>query len=225
LSQKFKKMAKKVIDNRQVILDQYMDYVLTQSEQPKSIYAFAKDNGMKEAEFYKHFTSFENIESHIFSLFFENTMQLLSADESFENGDAKIKLLSFYFTFFEVLTANRSFVIQMLSKDESKLKTMKRLKGLRKEFIEFVQTLDIDKLDLKMDKANEAIEKSVNEAIFGQLILILRFWMKDSSPAFEKTDILIEKSVQAGFEIINTKPLESIIDLGKFLWKEHGFKK
>ena len=55
-------------------------------------------------------------------------------------------------------------------------------------------------------------------------MLIMKFWMEDTSPAFEKTDVLIEKSVQAGFEMINTKPLESIIDLGKFLWKEHGFK-
>lgn len=217
-------MAKKVLDTRQVILDQYMDYVLMNSEKPKSVYAFAKDNKMKEADFYEYFSSFESIDAHIFTLFFEHTMQLLSKDESFETGDAKHKLLSFYFTFFEILTANRSFVIHTLKSDESKLKTMNKLKGLKKEFIEFVHTLQIEKVDLKMEKANKFIEKSMSEAIFGQLMLILKFWMEDSSPAFEKTDVLIEKSVQAGFEMINTKPLESIIDLGKFLWKEHGFK-
>ena len=217
-------MAKKVIDTRQVILDQYMDHVLMNSEQPKSVYAFAKENKMKEAEFYEYFSSFENIDAHIFTLFFEHTMQLLSKDESFEEGDAKHKLLSFYFTFFEILTANRSFVIHTLKSGESKLKTMSKLKDLRKEFIQFVHTLNIEKLDLKMEKANKFMEKSMAEAIFGQLMLIMKFWMEDTSPAFEKTDVLIEKSVQAGFEMINTKPLESIIDLGKFLWKEHGFK-
>ncbi|MDD2984204.1 MAG: TetR family transcriptional regulator C-terminal domain-containing protein [Crocinitomicaceae bacterium] len=219
-------MAKKEIDTRQVILDKYMDYVLMNSEAPKSVYAFAKENGMKEAEFYVYFSSFGSIDAHIFTLFFENTMTLLAKDEAFLEGDAKHKLLSFYFTFFEILTANRSFVIHILNnKDESKLKTMNKLKDLKKEFIQFVHTLDIEKLDLKMEKANKMIEKSISEAIFGQLILLIKFWMNDTSPAFEKTDVLIEKSVQAGFEMINTKPLESIIDLGKFLWKEHGFKK
>lgn len=217
-------MAKKAIDTKQVILDKYMDYVLTNSEQPKSVYAFAKENGMKESDFYVYFSSFESIESHIFTLFFENTMKLLSKDESFQEGDAKHKLLSFYFTFFEILTANRSFVMLSLNKD-NKLKSMQKLKDLRKEFLLFVQSLDIEKLDLKMEKANQFVDKSMSEAIFGQLMLLIKFWMSDTSAAFEKTDILIEKSVQTGFELIQTKPLESIIDLGKFLWKEHGFKK
>ena len=217
-------MAKKTTDTKQVILDKYMDYVLTNSEQPKSVYAFAKENGMKESDFYVYFSSFESIESHIFTLFFENTMKLLSKDESFQEGDAKHKLLSFYFTFFEILTANRSFVMLSLNKD-NKLKSMQKLKDLRKEFLLFVQSLDIEKLDLKMEKANQFVDKSMSEAIFGQLMLLMKFWMSDTSAAFEKTDILIEKSVQTGFELIQTKPLESIIDLGKFLWKEHGFKK
>lgn len=217
-------MSKKAIDTKQVILDKYMDYVLTNSEQPKSVYAFAKENGMKESDFYVYFSSFESIESHIFTLFFENTMKLLSKDESFQEGDAKHKLLSFYFTFFEILTANRSFVMLSLNKD-NKLKSIQKLKDLRKEFLLFVQSLDIEKLDLKMEKANQFVDKSMSEAIFGQLMLLMKFWMSDTSAAFEKTDILIEKSVQTGFELIQTKPLESIIDLGKFLWKEHGFKK
>jgi hypothetical protein len=48
--------------------------------------------------------------------------------------------------------------------------------------------------------------------------------MKDSSPNFEKTDALIEKSVKASFEIIESFPLQSVVDLGKFLWKERPFQ-
>lgn len=218
-------MPKKTIDTRQLILDKYMDYVLTHSAEPKSVYAFAREIGMKETEFYSFFNSFENIETHIFTLFFENTMQLLSKDASFKQGDAKHKLLSFYFTFFELLTANRSFVVYTLGKDENKLKSINKLKDLRQDFTQFVHSLDIKTIDLKRERANKLMEDGMAEAVFGQLLLILKFWLNDTSPAFEKTDILIEKSVQAGFEIINTKPLESIIDLGKFLWKEQSFKR
>ena len=44
--------------------------------------------------------------------------------------------------------------------------------------------------------------------------------MDDTSSSFEKTDIFIEKSVHASFDIINTTPVKSFIDLGKFLLKE-----
>jgi hypothetical protein len=44
--------------------------------------------------------------------------------------------------------------------------------------------------------------------------------MEDSSPGFEKTDILIEKSINTVFEVFNNTPLEQVLDLGKFLFKE-----
>ena len=44
--------------------------------------------------------------------------------------------------------------------------------------------------------------------------------MDDNSKAFEKTDIIIEKSVNTVVDLLDTKPLENLLDLGKFLWKE-----
>ena len=48
----------------------------------------------------------------------------------------------------------------------------------------------------------------------------LKFWLEDTSPNFEKTDIFIEKSVDTSFEIFEIKPLKKLIDLGKFLFNE-----
>ena len=44
--------------------------------------------------------------------------------------------------------------------------------------------------------------------------------MDDRSPSFEKTDLVIEKSVRAIFDVFETTPLESLVDFGKFMWKE-----
>ena len=44
--------------------------------------------------------------------------------------------------------------------------------------------------------------------------------MEDDSADFEKTDLFIEKSIAASFELANTKPLKSVVDFGKFLFKE-----
>jgi hypothetical protein len=44
--------------------------------------------------------------------------------------------------------------------------------------------------------------------------------MEDTSAAFEKTDIFIEKSVNTSFDVLNITPLKSVLDFGKFLFKE-----
>jgi hypothetical protein len=50
--------------------------------------------------------------------------------------------------------------------------------------------------------------------------MTIKFWLDDNSKGFEKTDIFIEKSVNASFDILDTTPLKSVIDFGKFLFKE-----
>ena len=49
--------------------------------------------------------------------------------------------------------------------------------------------------------------------------------MDDSSAAFEKTDILIEKSVTTTFELMRIAPLNHLLDLGKFIFKEKIYNK
>jgi hypothetical protein len=51
-------------------------------------------------------------------------------------------------------------------------------------------------------------------------LVTLKFWLDDTSASFEKTDIFIEKSIKVSFDVIDTTPLKSIIDFGKFLFKE-----
>ena len=60
----------------------------------------------------------------------------------------------------------------------------------------------------------------VHETYWIQLMLTLKFWIDDSSKSFEKTDIFIEKSINASFDLINISPLKSFVDFGKFLIKE-----
>jgi hypothetical protein len=44
--------------------------------------------------------------------------------------------------------------------------------------------------------------------------------MEDESKSFEKTDIFIEKSINASFDIIDSPPRKSVMDLAKFMFKE-----
>jgi len=213
-------MRKKKNLGKDDFINMYMDYVLEHGADPASIFKFAKDNNFEEQVFYNYFTSFDGIRNEIFVSFFQQTMSLLNQSEEFQQFEVRHKLLSFYFTFFEVLTANRSYVVYALDPMKNGLNSLKMLKGLRKHFLEFIGTLDIEKIEVREKRIEKFQDTSIKEAAWSQLLLTLKYWIEDSSPSFEKTDIFIEKSVNVGFDIINVAPIKSVIDFGKFLFKD-----
>ena len=213
-------MAKKKEITNQDILGFYIDYFLENNKAPHSVFKFTKHYNFEEALFYANFSSFEQIEKTFFTSLFQQTMSLLEKSEDFESYDARTKLLSFYFTYFEMLTANRSFTIALLKEDKNKLKSVSKLSELRKHFKQFFDTLDIEKIDLKQEKLIEFQEKTMSEMAWFQFLFTLKFWIEDTSLSFEKTDIFIEKSVNTSFDLMDTTPLKSLIDFGKFMWQE-----
>jgi hypothetical protein len=197
-----------------------MDAVLDHNEVPQSVYSFAKMNHFEESEFYRFFGSFEALEAAIYELFFEKTMKTLDKSKEYKNYDAMNQLLSFYFTFFGNLTANRSYVSKSLKMEMGGLNQMKKLKTLRQKFLNFIDELDLGVIDIKNKRIDEIKDSVVNESYWIQMLVTLKFWLDDDSADFEKTDLFIEKSIAASFELANTKPLKSVVDFGKFLFKE-----
>lgn len=213
-------MAKKKNLSAQNIISFYMDYVLEHGTPPKSVYIFAKNNNFEESIFYGYFGSFKAVEKSIFKTFLDNTLALLYKSDDYQTFDARNKLLSFYFTFFENLTANRSYVLLALQQHKNTLKGLSLLSDLKKTFTNYIDHLDIETLDIKDERLHKLQRRGLQESAWVQLLLTLKFWMDDTSPSFEKTDIFIEKSVNASFDVLNIAPLKSMIDLGKFIFKE-----
>ena len=100
------------------------------------------------------------------------------------------------------------------------LNTLKKLKPLRKKFIEFVDILELVDFEIKNKRIDDIKDNVVNESYWIQVLVTLKFWLDDDSADFEKTDLFIEKSIAASFELAHTKPLKSVVDFGKFLFKE-----
>ncbi|WP_369993667.1 TetR family transcriptional regulator C-terminal domain-containing protein [Winogradskyella sp.] len=213
-------MAKKKSITAENIIEFYMAYVLTHNEKPKSVYAFAKANNFEEQKFYEFFGSFDALEQSIFKVFFDNAHTVLEKSEDYVNFDARNKLLSFYYTFFEILTANRSYVVHALEHNKNQLKSLKTLAKLKQRFSNYIDHLNIKTLDLKQQQLERLKKRGLKETAWLQLLLTIKFWLDDTSPSFEKTDLFIEKSVRVSFDLIDTTPLKSLIDFGKFLYKE-----
>ncbi len=211
--------AKEKINEIQIVT-KFIDTLLKTGKPPKSIYVFSKELAIEESEFYTYFSSFEHLEERIFTLFFENAMAVLEKNEDFGEYDSKNKILSLYFTYIEILTANRSYVLLAFKGATNSLQYGKKLKGLKKEFGNFTKTLVIDKIDIGQETIEKIQDKGIQEGFWLQFLMIIKYWIEDTSSSFEKTDLFIEKSVLASFDVLETKPAKSIMDLGKFLLKE-----
>lgn len=201
------------------IISAYMEYVLTLGE-PQSVYAFCKANKFEESVFYNHFGSLEGIKKNIWVDFYDHVETLLHKNNDYLNYSSRDKLLTFYFTFFEMLTANRSYILWTLKEHDNKLQSLKQLSGLRKRIVEFGRNLVQNDNAEKNIKILKKPEMLVAEATWLQFLFLLKFWLEDDSAGFQKTDVAIEKSVNTVFDVFDNTPLDNILDLGKFLWKE-----
>lgn len=208
---------KEIDDN--YIITLYMEHVLTEEHEPKTVFAFCKKNGIEESDFYTFFGSFDGLKQEIWNKFLENTITTLHNDPSFATFTPKNKLLTLYFTLFEVLTLNRSYVLFVLQDSKEGMRNVMQLKKLRKTFKEFVKN-NIATDEVRSKNLSRITKPVYSEGAWIQFLLILKYWMADNSKGFERTDIVIEKSVNTVVDLLDSQPLENIIDLGKFLWSE-----
>jgi len=202
------------------LISLYMGYVLEHEKMPKSVFKFCKENSLTEEQFYNFFGSFDGLRKGVWNQFFDNTLDLIEKSPEFEDFTTREKLLTFYYTFFELLTANRSYVLFTLTDDPEMFKNMDQLKGLRRRMKGFANQLIREGNEDRSVKLLKQSETIFSEAAWIQLLFILKFWMDDNSAKFESTDIVIEKSVNTVFDLFDTTPLESLLDFGKFMWKE-----
>ena len=147
-------------------------------------------------------------------------MNTIEKDVAYEGYLDKDKLLSLYFTLFEIMTLNRTYVKFSLQENKEGLKNLKYLKKFRNQFKEFIVGIIRQSATSGSEKFLKVSEPVFSEGAWIQFLFLLKFWIDDTSKSFEKTDVLIEKSVNTVVGLLETKHLENLFDLGKFLWKE-----
>ena len=140
-------------------------------------------------------------------------------DKNFIKARPKETLLSYKYTFFEVLLLNRSYILFALSGEKKVLAKMAQLSLIRMKFKSYTTEL-IDEGNSEKPTYLQHSTKIFSEAAWLQLVFLIKFWTEDSSSQFEKTDQAIEKSVQTAFDVFDNTPLSSLVDFGKFLLKE-----
>jgi AcrR family transcriptional regulator len=217
-----KTTAKKTtkVDHRTKIITGYVEHVLEHGKQPASVYKFAKELKMKEEEFYAYFTSFEAIKSAVWSKLFEDTINNLESQDVFKEYSAREKLLGFLFTLVEELKKNRSYLLSLYGEKKNMTNLLPtEAKVFKSKFKDFANEIILEGKETEEIASRPVISDRYDEALWLQVWFIFQFWLKDSSPSFEKTDAAIEKSVNLAFDLMGKSALDTFVDFAKFLYQ------
>ncbi len=218
--EKTKKSPRKKAKASPTISQAYIDYLLSEGKPPASVFAFCKHLGMEENTFYDQYGSFEALEKSIWRNFFAETIATLESDKNFIGFTAREKVLTFYYSFTEVLKQNRSFVLLQLGDWKNPTTHPTILKGIKKEFDAWINKILSEAKSAKEISTLPYLEKLNPTLLWIHFLFILHFWMKDDSASFERTDMAIEKSVTLAFDALAHGLFEQVIDFGKFLYQQ-----
>jgi len=201
----------------------YIDYVLTQGEQPKSVYVFAKQNEITEEEFYRFFGSFEALEQNIWAEIATKTISEIKTQEIWPQYSSREKALSFFYSFFELLKGSRSFAIYSFKRHPKGISHPRVLDILKVIVENFAD--DVIKQGLESGELADRrfLSKRYKDGLWMQFGFVLNFWINDNSAGFEKTDEAIEKGVNVTFDLFQRSPIDNLLDYGKFLAKNSKF--
>ncbi len=195
----------------------YIDYVLTHNEKPKSVYSFVKKLKLTEADFYAYYASFESIEKMIWFELTVETIDEIQKQELWAKYSSREKMLSFFYSYVELLKSQRSFVVYSLKSQGKRLSTPEVLSGAKPIFENFAEEVINEGLESGELAERKFFSKRYKDALWVQYAFILNFWMTDDSAGFEKTDEAIEKGIQVTFDLFQRSPIDNLFEYGKFL--------
>lgn len=200
--------------NRERLIAAYMEHCLEQGQAPRSLAALAQSLNQPEQALQSHFKSLPALEAGVFEAFLSHSLDLLAQTPEYAGYSGSEKLLALYYTFFELLSANRAYVLLALPPDLRLLQQLPRLMGLQRAFTRHIASLlpDLDLPGPRLPGAGLLLA----EGFWLQLLSLLVFWYRDNSDNFEQTDVFIEKSVAALLSSLRLQPGPALLDWGRF---------
>jgi hypothetical protein len=204
--------------NKQLIRNAYKVCWLENGNAPVSVYALCKQIEITEAAFYEEYSSLEAVEKDIWLAIFQNTLDQLQADETYQQYNAQEKLLAFYFLWVQKLKEDRSYLL--LQRKHFRLPDLYRnkLETFRHAFNTYVTNLVKEGYQSSEIKERKYISDQYVHGFWLQALFVLKYWLDDTSPQFEMTDAAIEKAVNLSFQLIKSNTLDSLLDFGKFIF-------
>lgn len=205
--------------SKEFIIAQYRDYVLSHGKRPASEYVFAKENGFNEVEFYKFFNSFQALENYVWLHHHHDVVEKLESEEVYSSYTVREKWLAYFFTLVESWKNDRSYIRFAARESNFNIGTPAQLRDWKYGFERYAELLLQEGIESGEIMSRPLIGARYADACWAQCLMILKFWMRDTTSNFEATDAAIEKMVNFGMDVLGRNAIDSGLDLAKFLWQ------
>ncbi len=209
------------METAEKIKDAYIEFLLENHNPPGSAYQIAKKAGISEEEFFNTFTSLKAIDQAVWGDFFTETQNRVESEEVYADYTVREKLLAFYFTMIEVLKSRRSYVLKVFPSELKEFsKAPQMLSEFKSGFMHYVDNLILEgRESQELSERPSFIIDIYPRIIWAQALLIIRFWVRDDSMGFEKTDAYIEKAVNFGIDVMGPTSIDSAFDFFKYAFQ------
>lgn len=213
---KKKKLKKKIIKR-------FKKYVVREKQIPKSL-----KHLLKEKDSFKTFESIAksptNVLEEISKSYVIDALHIIKEDENYANMSVREKLLSFYFVFIQEIRRDEEFLKVIFCPKQVQL--MKHVKNsMRPPFVEFIDEMIQEGIMNEEIKSRTALDKIYSMTLEKDLLLVLKFWLKDHSEDKIKTDELIERLVHLEMNALGPNFLDDLFGIGKMMFENSPLSK
>jgi len=103
-----------------------------------------------------------------------------------------------------------------MERDQKSMIAMpKEAAAFKDRFKDFANEIILEGKETEEIANRPIISDRYDEAMWLQAWFVLKYWLDDRSPRFEKTDAAIEKSVNLAFDLMGKSAIDSFLDFAK----------
>lgn len=150
---------------------------------------------------------------------YEQAVHICEENPEYAAYAGREKMLAFVFTFLQQLGKDRNAYAPVLAgKNPLILLYEADLRSsLKPGFDKYTADIIYDSTNTGEVQGRPVIANFYRNILWTGFVFILNYWARDNSPNQEKTDVFVEKTVHFMFDMLAPGPLDSGLDLIKFL--------
>ncbi|MGQ9863170.1 MAG: hypothetical protein ACUVRD_01620 [Bacteroidia bacterium] len=182
--------------------------LIIEGDEKVTVYGLCQRLGISEAEFYKHFSNLEAVGRKIWASYADETIENLKNSESYAQYGAREKLLAYFFTFFEVVLKDRTFI-------EKTYTRFGLLKDYQRKFRNYTAEV-VQEGIIGEEIRSRHLENLYVDVLWGVHWGLVRFWLQDTSEGFVDTEKAIETYTKLPLELMAPNILDTAYEALRF---------
>ncbi|MCX7763568.1 MAG: TetR family transcriptional regulator C-terminal domain-containing protein [Bacteroidia bacterium] len=190
------------------ILDLYKQLVVEDKIKKMTVFSFCKALEISEADFYKYYASLDAIGRKIWASYADEVLAALKGSETYQNYSAREKILAYFFTFFETVVKDRSFISKTYT-------NFSLLRGYQRKFRTHMAEV-IQEGVIADEIQSRHLENLYLDVLWGVHWGLIQFWLNDESEGFEDTEKAIETYLRIPLELMGQNILDSAYEALRF---------